>query len=346
MQVKRLYLKNFRRFGEAALQFSPSCTLIHGQNAAGKTTLLEAVHLLIFGRSFRAMHLKEMISEGENEAAVELDLLKEGVEHTLGIYFSPERKKVRFNATEYRFLSSLIGLMTGIALLPTDVQLISGQPQQRRSLIDSVIAQADPIYFHYLNRYSQALKNRNCLLKKRDFRAIDLFEEVMAKSAAYITTARRDAVRAIDQLASEEFKLFGEAGELVSVTYLSSFGSGEILPEAFIEVLKANRSRESYLGFTIQGPHKDDLHFHLSGKECRLYASEGQKRSVAAALKLAAWRHLLSVTSSQPLLLVDDAGLGFDLKRRERFFNALKGRGQVLITSADRFEGAWNEMLL
>lgn len=339
-----MYLKNFRRFKEAALEFSPECTLISGPNAVGKTTLLEAIHLLIFGRSFRAMHMNEMIMEGEKESAVEVNLIKEGVEHTLGLYFSQERKKVRFNATEYRSLTSLIGLLTGASLLPTDVHLIAGQPQLRRTLIDSIIAQVDPLYFHHLSRYGQAVKNRNCLLKKRDFKAIDLFEEEMAKSAVYITKARADAVRAMDQIAGREFALFSQESERVSLNYQSSFGKGEVSSAAFMQLLKANRLKESYLGFTLTGPHKDDLTIQLSGKECRLYASEGQKRSVAAAIKLAAWSHLAHISATAPLLLVDDAALGFDARRRERFFYALKSRGQVLITSAEKLDGSWSQL--
>ncbi|CRX38421.1 DNA replication and repair protein RecF [Estrella lausannensis] len=339
-----MYLKNFRRFKGAALEFSPECTLISGPNAAGKTTLLEAVHLLIFGRSFRAMHMKEMIMDGEEDAAVELDLVKEGVEHTLGLYFGQERKKIRFNATEYRSLTSLIGLLTGASLLPTDVHLITGQPQLRRSLIDSIIAQVDPLYIHHLSRYAQTVKSRNCLLKAREFKAIDLFEEEMAKSAVYITKARVDAVQAMDQIAAREFALFSQESEHVRLSYLSSFGKEEVSCASFMHLMRANRMKESYLGFTLAGPHKDDLLIHLSGKECRLYASEGQKRSVAAAIKLAAWSHLACVSSTLPLLLVDDAALGFDALRRERFFYALKSRGQVLITSADKLEGSWSQL--
>lgn len=335
MQINRLYLKNFRRFDEAQFAFSEKGTLILGPNAVGKTTLLEAIHILIFGRSFRAISLNETIQEGKTNAGIEIAFTKEGIEHTLGFYFGEDQRKIRLNRSEYKSVSSLIGLLLGASLLPSDIHLISGQPQLRRQFLDYLIAQLDPLYLHHLVRYAALMKNRNALLKNRDFRTIDFFEEEMAKSASYISLARKSASLELDRLAKEQFNLFGERGEELSVRYIAEKSAPFLSKEEFLECFQKNRPREAHIGFTIVGPQKDDLELLLSGKECKLFSSEGQKRSASAALKLASWVHLKTSAGANPLLLVDDAGLGFDRNRKERFFNSLQDRGQVLITSAE-----------
>lgn len=334
MQISYIHLKNFRRFTEAHFAFSPSTTLITGPNAVGKTTILEAIHILIFGRSFRAVTLNETIQEGQTHAGIEINFTKEGIEQTLGLYYSSHERKVRINRSDYRTVSCLIGLLLGQALLPSDINLITGQPQLRRQFIDYVIAQVDPFYFHHLGRYTNVLKNRNALLKCRDFRTIDFFEEEMAKSASYISLARSKAILELDRLSKEQFAHFGAEGEELSVRYLPQ-GTSSFTKDEFLKLFQKNRSRESYLGYTVSGPQKDDIAFFLSERECKTFSSEGQKRSVSAALRLASWTHLKNSSSSMPFLLVDDAGLGFDKTRKNLFFKSLCGRGQVLITSAE-----------
>jgi len=319
MRVNRLYLKNFRRFDEASFEFSPGNTLIFGPNAIGKTTILEAIHLLIFGRSFRASALSEIIREGETTAAIQATFTNEGIEHTLGFYFTKDQKKITLNR---KSLSSVIGLLLGVTLLPSDINLIMGQPPLRRLFLDYLIAQVDPLYLHHLSRYGAVLKNRNALLKRRDFRTIDVYEEEMAKSASYIALARQKAVSDLNCLI--------RAQEDLSLTYM---GNGD----PFLETYQKNRAREAHMGFTISGPQKDDVGLFLNGKESKLFSSEGQKRNFACALKIAAWEYLKQSSGKDPILLVDDAGLGFDQKRKASFMESLEQRGQVLITSAEEF---------
>jgi DNA replication and repair protein RecF len=336
--VNRLYLKNFRRFEEASFEFSSGNTLILGPNAIGKTTILEAIHILIFGRSFRANALSETIQEGKEAAAIEATFVKEGLEHTLGLYFTRDQKKVRLNRSDFRSVASLIGLLLGTALLPSDINFISGQPQGRRLFLDFTLAQVNPLYVHHLSRYGVLLKNRNALLKKRDLRTIDFFEEEMAKSASYIFTARNGGASELNDLAREQFSCFGAFGEEFSLNYLPSGAP------SFLECFQKNRPREMHIGFTIAGPQKDDLELFIQGKECKTFSSEGQKRSAAAAMRLASWNYLQKHSGETPILLVDDAGLGFDKRRKTLFMDALKMRGQVLITSAEEGLDATREL--
>lgn len=327
MHISHLYLKNFRNYKEACLTFSPKINFIYGENAQGKTNLLEAIYLLITGRSFRTHHLEELIRFGETSFYLEACFTKSGIEHSLKFSFDGEKRKILYNATSLPSLSSLFGILNGVILSPEDHELITGSPSGRRQFLDLQIAQINPLYLHHLSRYMRAMKQRNALLKQQKMQTIEIWEEQMAQSAEYITQQRHIATRDIEELLDRKF-------ENLRLSYKSSaLAHTESFKTYFMKQFAKFRPREFLTGTTLMGPHRDDLDILIEGKEAALFGSEGQKRSSIASLRLAEWSRLNQIAEEIPLMCIDDVGISLDQKREENLYSRVERLGQVFLTS-------------
>jgi len=317
MRIKQLLLKNFRNYEEALIPFGPGVNFITGENGRGKTNILEALYLLMTGRSFRTRYLEELIRFGADSFYIELLFEKNGIEQTLKMHFEEKRRIVMHNQTPLVKLSSLFEILKGTLLLPDDHQLIQGNPKVRRHFLDLQIAQTHPLYLYHLSRYQQAMKQRNTLLRRKEGELLDIWEEQMVESAHYLTALREKTTETLSKLL---------AAPAIELTYLPS-------PCDKAKLAKS-RERDLILGSTSLGPHKDDLTILLKERSARSYASEGQKRHTVAHLRFAEWQRLQTETKEEPLLLIDDASMSFDPKREEALLASLKKYGQVFVTSA------------
>src|SRR5471030_866111 len=194
MFIKRLYLRHFRNYSEAEVLFTPDVNLIRGNNAQGKTNLLEALYLLGTGRSFRTPHLKEMIQNDASFFFVEAEFLKDGIAQHIRLSFDGEVKKLDYNNTSYAHFSNLLGLLPIVLLAPEDVLLITGAPADRSRFLDIHLAQSDPLYVYHLTRYHKAVKHRNFLLRKKTTASIESWESLMVVSASYLRQKRQEVV--------------------------------------------------------------------------------------------------------------------------------------------------------
>ncbi|MFN0065758.1 MAG: DNA replication/repair protein RecF [Chlamydiales bacterium] len=320
MKLNRLFLKNFRNYTEQAFSFAPSVNYIFGDNAQGKTNLLEAIYLLITGRSFCTPHLQDLVRFGEESFYIEGHFTKNGVDQVLKMHYAHEKRKIFYNATPLTSLSSLFGILQGVILTPEDHLLLTGNPKLRRHFLDLGIAQTNPLYLHHLNRYQKAMKQRNALLRAKKLETVEIWEEQMAASAHYLMEERSKCVKELAQ-ALEEFPF-----DPLELTYLPS------CPNDLSGQLARNRTRDMLLGSTSFGPHRDDLSILLRKKQARYFASEGQKRSTIAALKFAEWKRVQKVANEPPLLCIDDLGVSFDEKREKQLLQFLQHFGQVFVT--------------
>lgn len=339
MIIRSLYLNHFRAYREELITFGPHLNFIYGANALGKTTLLEAIHFLIMGRSFRTAQTKELIEKGSEFFYLEAQFVKHGVEQRLKVTCRGNERKVVYNDTVCPSHASLLGLVQGVVVTPDDVSLVKGAPGNRRHLLDVQIAQTDPLYVHHLTRYLRAMRQRNHLLRARNLLTIESWEHEMAHSAAYVTIQRRKAVQELQRLSVKFYAEFSGESDPLKLHYRSATQATDEkeLTRYFIEQFAKCRPKEMLLGFTYIGPHKDDLLLALGDKEVRLYASEGQKRSVVVALKFAEWQRLSTLADETPLMLLDDVGMGLDDKRKERLFSHVSNLRQVFITSTQDY---------
>lgn len=336
--LKKLFLRNFRRYEEAFFQFQPTLNTIVGPNAFGKTTILEAIQFLMNGRSFRTHQVVDLIRYEQNFFYIEANFIKQGIEQTLKISFDGQERKIIYNSTPCHSSSNLLGLLQGVVVTPDSASLVKGSPDLRRHFLDLQIAQVDPLYVHHLSRYNRAMRQRNMLLKARNLVTIETWEQEMAGSAAYLTMQRDKAVQDLTRLGNAlHFNLTNDSQPL-SLEYKSSNVQRDDLKSLknhFVSQWNKNRTRETEIGFTLTGPHRDDVLIKIGNREASLFASEGQQRCCVMALRLAEWQRLQEKSSETPLMLVDDVGISLDGSRREKLMNFLKGLGQVFLTSTD-----------
>lgn len=338
MFLKSLFLQQFRNYAEALFEFDTSLNLIHGPNALGKTSLLEAIYYLMFGRSFRPGLNQDLILKGTSSLYLEAIFSKHGVDQTLRLYVEGNERRFMHNHTSIPTISNLLGIVQGVVMTPDDVQLIKGSPAIRRQFLDSQLAQVDPLYVYYLSRYIRAMRQRNQLLKQKTSIAIESWEHEMAQAAAYITTKRRRCINSLQPHCQTFYSYMTGEKETLSMKYLSgasSCTSEEEIKTFLLNQYTKNRQREMLFGHTLTGPHKDDLWIGIGGRDARYFASEGQQRSCIAALKIGEWRCLKELADDTPLFMIDDVTMSLDSERLKKLLDQLTSLGQVFLTSTD-----------
>lgn len=338
MYLRTLYLHNFRLYDEVFFEFCPGINTICGENAQGKTSLLEAIYFLITGRSFRTAQVSDLIRLGSSFFYIEATFSKHGIEQKLRVSYDGKERKVIYNNTLYHSTSSLLGLLQGVLVTPDDLSLIKGGPQVRRHFLDLQIAQIDPLYVHHLARYNRAMRQRNCLLRAKDHVTLDSWEYEMANAAAYLVQQRFLTIADLQSGSRGLHKIFsGEKEELCLTHKTSAPQEMELmdLRNYYLAQFIKMRRREMELGCTLTGPHKDDFTIAIGEKETRFFASEGQQRSCVASLRFAEWERLKRLSSALPLMLIDDVGVSLDSSRREKLLGQLQHLGQVFLTATE-----------
>lgn len=329
MYVKQLYLRNFRNYAEAEALFSPRLNLFYGDNAQGKTNLLEAIYLIATGRSFRTARLQELIRSGESFFFLEAKVCKDNFEHTVQIAFDGQTKKLTLDGNSYTTLQHLLGLLPSVFYTPYDTQLIDGSPTLRRRFLNLHLAQRDPLYIHYFSRYWRAMKQRNALLRSLDTSAIECWEIEMAESASYLSKARHEFLAELQKPFRANGRFLSRDREEHEIRFHPSAA------ENYLAQLQKNRSREKQLGLTLTGPHRDDFSLWIDAKASSSFGSEGQKKTAAFSLRLAEWELFTKNANAPALLGVDDLGVHLDAARLALFSRSLEHLGQVFITAPD-----------
>lgn len=338
MFLRSLYLQQFRNYREAYFEFCPSLNLICGPNAQGKTSLLEAIYYLMFGRSFRPGLQKDLIQIGSHSFYLEAIFSKHQVEQKLRLYVDENERKMILNSTPLPNVNHLLGLIQGVIMTPDDVNLVKGSPLLRRQFLDIQLAQVDPLYVHYLTRYAKAMRHRNQLLKQGKVASIESWEHEMAHAAGYIISQRRACIKELQTHCQKFYHYLTKEMETLSLEYSSraSICQNEAeIKEFHLMQYKKNRDRELAFGSTLVGPHKDDFWIGIGGRDARFFASEGQQRSCVAALHMGEWQCLKQKAHDVPLLMIDDVGISLDNQRRNRFLEQLASLGQVFLTTTD-----------
>jgi DNA replication and repair protein RecF len=321
--IRKLYLRNFRNYASLEVEFSPKVNLIKGNNAQGKTNLLEALFFLSTGRSFRTSQLADLIRWNEPFFYLEAEFIKDNILQTIKLSFDGQAKKMHYNNTEFSHFTNLLGMLPTVMLAPEDINLIMGAPAERRRLLDLHIAQIDPVYVYHISRYYKAVKQRNYLLRHKKEDGISSWEQIMAAAAAYIHHKRTAVIAELQKPLAQAMERLSKNQDLLELKYHPSF----------TEDYAQSRAKEMHLGVTLAGPHRDDLIFTINGKEAKMFASQGQKRGAITALRLAQWDHFAQVTETLPILSIDDFGVHLDTNRHELLLDEMKTRGQVFLTS-------------
>lgn len=329
MKILSLQLRNFRLFEHATISFAPGLNYFSGPNAAGKTTLLEALLLLCTGRSMRTRHLDQLVKEKQERFALSCHFERHGIEQHIELVSDGKRHDLTINATKGHRLHALLGQCQGVVITPEDIQIIKGSPEERRRFIDQHLCTTYPLYVHHLHRYKRALKQRSACLKQGSFGTIALWEQQLAKSAAFIVRERAGALKALEKHASPLLRQLSGGLEGLALVYRLPKASN--LEEHFVKELARSREKDSLLQTTTVGPHRDDILILINGKSARSFASEGQKKSLVCALRLAQWREMSE--NEAPFLGIDDIGACLDKERLSALTAEISQLGQVFVTA-------------
>ena len=349
MFLHRLHLRDYRNFAEQVLEFPPQGAAIVGDNGQGKTNLLEAVYYLEIFRSFRGAPDEQLVRFGEDVFRVEGRLADgQGGARSVSAAFDrrARKKKVTVNGAEPERLGDALGQVGAVIFSPSDVELVAGGPGGRRRFLDIVLSLIDPGYLHALQRYRQALFQRNTLLRQNAARAlVEAWDEGLIASGSRIAAARAAWVaERADSFAGHYARVAG--GQPGWMAYAPSAPEmGEAAGEkqvaaAFRETLARSQDREQRRGVTLVGPHRDDLRFTTAGPdgtalELRTYGSGGQQRTAAIALRMVEAETIHAARGREPIILLDDVFAELDPGRSQRIVDWIETEegGQVILTS-------------
>lgn len=352
MQCKRIEIENFRNIEQACVEFSPYVNLLIGDNAQGKTNLLEAISLMAIGKSFRGARDSDMIRFGNTSAKIALDYADELRNMKISTVLSEGKKrKTEQNGLPVARMSELVGGLRVVLFCPEHLSLIKSGPELRRNFLDVAISQLKPVYMSALQRYNKILKERNRLLKNaaddlgvlktlRD--TIDIWSAQLAHEGATIARYRVRYVQMMNKAAAKIFEDMTGGDELPSFTYEGSchmesdesYLNTALVEKSMYELLSNSHAREIGAGYTLWGPHRDDINITLNGACARLFASQGQQRSLALAMKLAEGEISKSSCGDYPVFLFDDVQSELDSHRRDYLVNRIRDK-QVILTTCE-----------
>lgn len=333
MKAERLKAKNFRNLLPFEITFCDGMNVIYGNNAQGKTNIIEALWLFTGAKSFRTSKDSELVAFGQPEAELFLDFISGGVKREAKITVS-NRRVAQLDTKKLKSASALAGNFCATVFSPADLSLVKDGPALRRKFIDLAIGQLYPSYVSVLKSYARAVTQRNILLKGMEGRLqhsemLDAFEEEIALLGEKIIAQRVSYCERVTVNASDIYRELSSEREELKVVYLPS-----CLYEDMRERLYQARKTDIFSAVTSVGPHRDDLDFKINGISARSFGSQGQQRSVAIALKLAEAKTLKDITGEQPACLLDDVMSELDPDRQTFILNHIKD-WQVFITCCD-----------
>ncbi|MQG49363.1 MAG: DNA replication/repair protein RecF [SAR202 cluster bacterium] len=358
--LSRLRLTNFRNLTHLDVGLSPGVTVYYGPNAQGKTTLLEAVYLLCIARSFRAENEREVVNfdaaKAGEQALVDGTIEKSGQRLRVIVGYQPTqrvgqdndgltynvRKEIRVNRLR-RTAGELIGEVNAVLFSAADIDLVQGSPSGRRRFLDILLSQADPVYLKGLQRYQRVVQQRNQLLRllKEGRAQVDelaYWDDELVREGAQITWRRYLGMQELTDACVRHHEDLSGAEEKLAIEYRPSvLLAGEVgeVEDNFREALAAAAHRERARPVTAVGPHRDDFALNIDGADMGTFASRGQARTLALALRLAEAEVLASARGEGPVVLFDDALSEMDSSRRHRLLEKAMRYEQVLITTTD-----------
>jgi len=340
MIIHTLELSSFRNYGLLHMDFSDGINIFCGDNAQGKTNILEAIYLCSTNKSHRGAKDREMISFGGEEAHLKMMALKGDMDYRIDMHLKKNRNKgIAVNSVPIRRTSDYLGLIKCVFFSPEDLQIVKEGPSERRRFMDTELCMLDKIYLNALTQYKKALDQRNQLLKDISFEpslmeTLDLWDSQLVRFGKDIIDARKKFIGELrDIVTPVHSKLSGER-EVLSVDY-----EPDVTSEEFDEEIKKSRDRDLRSKTTNRGPHRDDMSFLITTKkgdgeqsiDARIYGSQGQMRTCALSLKMSEIELLKRKTGDMPVLLLDDVLSELDSGRQQFLLNSIQGI-QTMIT--------------
>lgn len=344
MYLSSLQLQAFRNYGALRVDFSPGLNVIFGDNAQGKTNLLEAIYYLATGKSHRTARDQELIREGAESLSARATVVRKTGELSIELLYGLQsRKQLKMNGIAERKIARLVGSIAAVFFSPDDLQLLKGPPSGRRRFLDIELSQISQTYLHYLMTYNKVLVQRNTLLKQDglDDGLLSIYDEQLVAAGAQLIARRAEAVKRLSPIAAHYHTTLAEGREELRLEYQSQgIEPGEAIDLGAVQErlhaqLQRVRREERRRQVTLVGPHRDDVGFWISDRDARLYASQGQQRTAVLALKLAELQFMAEEIGESPILLLDDVASELDPHRRHYLLHAVQEGVQTFVSCTD-----------
>lgn len=339
MYIKEIELKDFRNYKEIRVSFSEYVNIFLGNNAQGKTNLLEGIYLNAMARSFKTLKDKELIRFGEEFCKIKTIAFFDDDEHTTEILINKEGKKgVKIDDIKIKKTSELLDKIFIIIFSPEDLKIVKDEPEKRRKFIDRELCQIKPGYFNDLNNYKRVLKQRNTYLKEEniDTSILDIWDHELAVYGARVINKRNEFIKKINKISNKIHHNISGGKENLELTYEPNVNVSDIdnLENHFYRLISGTRSDDIRKRTTGKGPHKDDLKISADGIDLRKFGSQGQQRTAALSLKLSEIKLVEEEMGEKPILLLDDVLSELDNDRQNFLIHSLGGN-QLFITTTD-----------
>ncbi|SYZ72005.1 putative DNA replication and repair protein RecF [Candidatus Zixiibacteriota bacterium] len=339
MQVQSLNLVSFRNFKSSSAAFDPGINVFHGRNGAGKSNLLEAIFVLLLGRSMRGAPDAVMVKEGAGVYRLEGEVELDGRNHSLAVaYQDGGRKKITIDKVTAR-TSELFERCCVVSTAPLDIEIPAGAPSKRRDFLNIYLSQASKRYLALLTDYHKVLEQKNSFLKQDTEGLETPYNDLLLKFGSDLMLERLSFLLSVGERASWHYEQIS-GGQKLAVTYAPSVQLGEQdttaekIETKFREKLTRYKDRERILQTALVGPHRDDIDFRIGGYPARTHGSQGELRTAAVALKLAVFEYLKEVRKITPILLLDEIFAELDNGRKEKLIESFGEFGQLFLTTA------------
>ncbi len=362
MYLQNLHLRSFRNYLDTKVEFEAQKTILLGNNAQGKSNLLEAVELLSILKSNRANRDRELVLEGTNSGQILATIQGAYSKAELGLIFRKQgRRTVLLNGESLRRHLDFLGVLNAVQFSSVDLELVRGAPECRRNWLDALIIQLEPIYAYILHQYYKVLRQRNALLKgmrkgeslseirSSEATQLKLWNEQLAENGSRVTRRRARVIARLAPLAEAWHAGISGKTEILTIKYAPNVIWSEDDPDkvkqAFFAQIEERRMVEMQQGKTVVGPHRDEVELTINDTLARSYGSQGQQRTLVLALKMAELNLIEEVVGEPPLLLLDDVLAELDPNRQNQLLDTIGDRFQTLITTThlSSFDAKWLE---
>ena len=339
MYIRSLELANYRNYEALSVEFSERTNILYGDNAQGKTNILEALYLLATTRSYRGVKDRDLVRFGEDEAHIRAVLMKNGLDYRIDMHLKKARAKgIAVDGQRIRKAADYVGLMHIVFFSPEDLRIIKDGPAERRRFMDLELCQLDASYLHDLNQYNRIVDQRNRLVKDllehpELADTLDLWDEQLVSCGCRIIGKRREFLKEVGVLTSEVHAKISGGKEKLSILYEPS-----VTEENFAAKLRSGRTRDIYLKYTGCGPHRDDFSFINNDIDIRTFGSQGQQRTCALSLKLSEIELVRKRIGDEPVLMLDDVLSELDSGRQNFLLGSIGGiQTFITCTGLDEF---------
>ena len=335
MNITKIKLKNFRNYDEQEIELGNNINIFYGDNAQGKTNIIESVFLCAIGKSFRTSKDSELVKFNEDFASVYIEYEKSDREGNIKIDIS-NKKNIFTNGIKIKKLSDLLGNINIVIFTPDDINILKDGPQKRRRFLDIMIGQLRPNYIYILNMYNKTLEQRNNYLKQikeenKPEDLLDIWDEKLIEYGVQIYNYRNEFIEKIKNKINDIHNKITSEKEEIKIEYISNC----INKEVYSNWLKERRKLDIIKGYTTKGIHRDDFNVYINNNLVNIYGSQGQNRTVMLSLKISEMNVIYDEIGEYPILLLDDFMSELDEKRRKNFLENIENN-QIIITCTDK----------